>query len=111
MRSLLTTRLVAVQLPTPICVAGSDQLRKMPNKSLDDVAPEEYRLRVGEREWSILHTGALISVADEQAFLSEPKESRLPYGVALWPASIALAHELAVRANQLCGVRLLELGA
>jgi predicted nicotinamide N-methyase len=83
----------------------------MPNKSLDEIALEDYRLRVGEREWSVLHTGALISFVDEQQFLSEPKDSRLPYGLALWPASIALAHELAGRGDALRGARVLELGA
>jgi len=83
----------------------------MPNKSLAEIELEEYRLHVGEREWSVLHSGALISFGDEQAFLSEPRETRLPYGLALWPASIALAHDLAGRALELRGARLLELGA
>lgn len=83
----------------------------MPNKSLAEIELEEYRLRVGHREWRILHTGALISFGDEQEFLSEPKDSRHPYGLALWPASIALAHDLAHRAHALRGAGVLELGA
>ncbi len=52
----------------------------------------------------------MLSRADEQRFLSEPKE-RLPYGVVLWPAAIVLAHEVARRAEEFRGRRVLELGA
>jgi predicted nicotinamide N-methyase len=75
-----------------------------------DFALEDYRLRVGGREWSILHTNTLITWVDEQTFLGEYRD-RLPYGVALWPSSIALAHELAERGAELRGKRVLELGA
>ncbi|HTE21142.1 MAG TPA: methyltransferase domain-containing protein, partial [Armatimonadota bacterium] len=34
-----------------------------------------------------------------------------PYGVALWPSAIALAHELAARGDAFAGKRVLELGA
>ena len=37
--------------------------------------------------------------------------NRVPYGVALWPAAIALAHDVAARAEGISGRRLLELGA
>jgi predicted nicotinamide N-methyase len=70
----------------------------------------DYRFGSGGREWSILHVGAMLTTEDEQRFLRELRE-RLPYGVALWPASIALAHDLAGRAEALRGGRLLELGA
>ncbi|HEV2800478.1 MAG TPA: 50S ribosomal protein L11 methyltransferase [Pyrinomonadaceae bacterium] len=70
----------------------------------------EYRLGLAGREWSILHVGSVLTRADENHFLGELK-GRLPYGVALWPASIALAHELALRAEDLRGRRVLELGA
>jgi predicted nicotinamide N-methyase len=70
----------------------------------------EYRLRVGSREWSILHTDALITWVDEQVFLGEQRD-RIPYGAALWPSSIALAHEIAERADEVRGKRILELGA
>jgi predicted nicotinamide N-methyase len=102
---------MAVQLPTRSPALRSNLICGVPNNSVADIGLEEYRLRVGEREWSVLHTGALISFGDEQQFLSEPKDSRLPYGLALWPASIALAHDLAERAGELRGARLLELGA
>jgi predicted nicotinamide N-methyase len=71
---------------------------------------QEYHLRLAGREWTILHTGALLSLADESRFLAEQKD-RVPYGVALWPSSIALAHDVISRAEQLRGTRVLELGA
>lgn len=70
----------------------------------------EYRLGLGGREWSILHVGSVLSREDENRFLGELK-GRLPYGVALWPAAIALAHDIASRENVLTGARVLELGA
>jgi predicted nicotinamide N-methyase len=75
-----------------------------------DVPLHEYRLRLGGREWAILHTGVVLTHEDEQHFLTELR-TRLPYGVALWPASIALAHELIERAGEIRGRRVLELGA
>lgn len=66
----------------------------------------EYKLHA----WSFLHTGAVVTVAQEAEFLSRENE-RLPYGVMLWPSSIALAHDLLARAEQLRGKRVLELGA
>lgn len=70
----------------------------------------EYRLGLAGREWTVLHTGAVLSFADEQHFLREMRE-QLPYGVALWPAAIALAHDVASRPEQFRGRTLLELGA
>lgn len=69
----------------------------------------EYRLRLAGREWTVLHTGAVLSPDDEQQYLRELKG--LPYGVALWPSAIALAHEVAAHAGALRGTRVLELGA
>jgi methyltransferase-like protein 23 len=69
---------------------------------------EEYRLALGGRAWTILHTGAILSQDDENRFLLG-EQPRLPYGMVLWPSAIALAHDLAARS--LSGVRLLELGA
>jgi predicted nicotinamide N-methyase len=71
---------------------------------------QEYRLRAAGREWSILHTEAVLTSEDEARFLREQRE-RLPYGVVLWPAAIALAHEVASRADDFAGRRVLELGA
>lgn len=75
-----------------------------------EFALQEYRLGLAGRVWTLLHTGAMLTYADEQHFFRELRD-RLPYGVALWPASIALAHELASRAGELPGTRVLELGA
>ncbi len=75
-----------------------------------DFPLHEYRLGLGGRTWSILHTDSVLSSTDEQAFLRERKE-RLPYGVVLWPAAIALAHEVEARAEEMRGARVLELGA
>lgn len=75
-----------------------------------EIALHEYRLRLGGREWTILHTGGVLSFADEQRFLGDRRE-RFPYGVVLWPAAIALAHDVAARAGALRGRRVLELGA
>lgn len=58
----------------------------------------------------MLHTGAVLSWVDEQHYLSEDR-ARLPYGAALWPAGIALAHEVAADPGAWAGRRVLELGA
>lgn len=73
-----------------------------------DLPLEEYRLALAGHDWSILHTGAIISAADEERFLRQDTR-RLPYGIALWPAAIALAYALAERPLQ--GLSVLELGA
>ena len=70
----------------------------------------EYHLRMDGRAWTILHTGAVLTHADESHFFRELVD-RLPYGVALWPAAIALAHEIATRAPEFAGKRVLELGS
>lgn len=83
-----------------------------PPQTLSTTAGElplaEYRLALGKQTWSILHTGAILSQEDEDRFLGGD-QPRLPYGIALWPAAIALAHELAARS--LRGLSVLELGA
>ena len=78
--------------------------------STGDVPLEEYSASLAGRVYRILHTGAVLTFTDEQILLSE-RETRLPYGIALWPASIALAHEIASRTDELRGRRVLELGA
>lgn len=75
-----------------------------------DLPLAEYRLRLGGHEWSILHTHAIIGMMEEQRFLSEDR-AKVPYGVALWASSIALAHDLVARGDALRGRRVLELGA
>lgn len=78
--------------------------------STGDFPLHEYRLRLAGREWSILHTKAILTPLDEVEFFREAKYL-LPYGVALWPASIALGHEIAARAEEFAGTRLIELGS
>ena len=75
-----------------------------------DFPLHEYRLRFGGREWTILHLGAAISYDDETHFLLGLFE-QMPYGVGLWPAAIALAHDVAMRADGISGRRVLELGS
>lgn len=75
-----------------------------------DLPLEEYHLRLEGHAWRILHTGAILSRADEERFLGPQNEKpRVPYGIVLWPAAIALAHEIASR--PFAGKRVLELGA
>lgn len=76
--------------------------------TVGDLPLYEYCLSLGGRTWTILHTGAVLSHEDEDRFL-RGEQARLPYGLALWPAAIALAHEIATRPLE--GVRMLELGA
>jgi methyltransferase-like protein 23 len=75
-----------------------------------DFPLHEYHLPLAGREWIILHTGVILTSADETRFFDSLLH-RLPYGVALWPASIALACELALRGVALAGKTVLELGA
>lgn len=70
----------------------------------------EYRLALGAHSWSFLHTGAVVTMDQEQEYLANER-GRMPYGAKLWPASIALAHDLVARGAQLRGRRVLELGA
>lgn len=78
--------------------------------SAGDLPLHEYRLRLAGREWAILHVGSVLTREEENDFLCDFK-GRLPYGVALWPSAIALAHDIASRAEDLRGARVLELGA
>jgi methyltransferase-like protein 23 len=78
--------------------------------STGDFPLHDYRLRLAGREWTVLHTGAVLTYEDEAHFFAELMEL-LPYGVALWPAAIALAHDVASRADAFAGARVLELGA
>ena len=90
-------------------MSASKDEQSMLQTSAGEFPLNEYRLRLGGREWSILHVGSVLSREDENRFLGELK-GRLPYGVALWPAAIALAHDLASREHGLRGARVLELG-
>ena len=77
--------------------------------SIGELPLDEVELSVGDRVWSILHTGALIDREQEVGFLRTETQTRQPYGIALWPSAIALAHALAIR--EVRGKRILELGA
>ena len=74
-----------------------------------DLQLEDVELAVGDRTWTIGHTNAVISRDAEQEFLRSDDARRQPYGIVLWPAAIALAHEVASR--ELAGATVLELGA
>ena len=78
--------------------------------TIGDIPLHEYRATFGGHVYTILHTGAVLTFLDEQLLLNE-RETKLPYGVALWPSAIALAHEIAARGNQARGLHVLELGA
>jgi predicted nicotinamide N-methyase len=70
----------------------------------------ECRVGIGGREWTIAYSSAVVSHAEESRYLAE-KSDWMPYGMALWPAALALAHEIAVRSVEFRGNRVLELGA
>lgn len=70
----------------------------------------ECKLAVGGREWTVLHAAAILDRATEDHFVTDP-DNLIPYGAALWPASIALAHEIATRASEFRDRTVLELGA
>ena len=74
-----------------------------------DLPLAAVELIVGGRTWSLLHSDAVLTHEEEQAFLLGETATKRPYGVVLWPAAIAMAHELASRA--LSGKTVLELGA
>ena len=69
----------------------------------------EFTLRVGGRDLTVLHRKALVTWLDEQIYLSSDETRQ--YGTVLWPASIALALEIAERAADFRGTAVLELGA
>jgi predicted nicotinamide N-methyase len=75
-----------------------------------DLPLHECRLAAAGKEWTIMHVAALLSLADEYLFLRDLKD-HLPYGLALWPAAIALAYEIASRAHEFQTTSALELGA
>ncbi|HEX8638471.1 MAG TPA: methyltransferase domain-containing protein [Pyrinomonadaceae bacterium] len=78
--------------------------------STGDFPLNEYCLRTNGREWKILHVSNVLSHQEESKFLLELSDL-LPYGVTLWTAAIALAHDVASRRDDFRGTRVLELGA
>lgn len=75
-----------------------------------DLPLQECRLTAAGQEWTIQHAGLILTHTDESRFLRELKD-QLPYGLALWPAAIALAYEIAARADEFQTTSALELGA
>lgn len=69
---------------------------------------EPVALTLAGREWTILCARLIFSKEDELHYFHVV---RLPYGVALWSGSLALADEMAERAEELRGKSVLELGA
>lgn len=79
--------------------------------SIGDFPLNEYRLTADGVECGVLHVNAVLTAAEEAEYLLSPVD-RPPYGVALWAASIALAHEIASRPTEFrSGATVLELGA
>lgn len=89
---------------------STDNERRLLHTPAGEFPLHEYRLGLAGRTWTLLHTGAVLSYADESQFLRDLRD-RLPYGVVLWPAAIALAHDVASRPEAFQGKRVLELGA
>jgi predicted nicotinamide N-methyase len=102
--------LLAVQ--TDMCALIHTPARGQPQAHVgsDDRPLQLCRIRVGGREWSLLHTDAVLSHTEEQQYLREGRAG-LPYGVVLWPSAIALAHEIVSRGESFRGTSVLELGA
>src|SRR5690625_245346 len=75
-----------------------------------EVPLQECHLNATGTDWTSLHSGAVLTQTDEYRFYHEPREIH-PFGLALWPSAIALAHEVAMRANAFERTRVLELGA
>jgi len=88
--------------------APADDPGHVLSTTVGELPLEEYHLSLQGHAWKILHIGGILSRDDEQQFLGG-EQPKLPYGIVLWPAAIALAHEVAARA--LSGARVLELGA
>lgn len=77
-------------------------------------APHEYHLTLADgRALTVRHAGMILTRDDEAAYLRAVREKHaVPYGLALWPAAIALAGELDARGgSDLAGLRVLELGS
>lgn len=90
-------------------IGPDDQNRRL-RAATGEFPLHEYHLREAGHAWTILHTGAMLTHEDEAHFFREWVD-HLPYGVALWPSSIALAHEVIARAPEFAGKCVLELGS
>jgi predicted nicotinamide N-methyase len=74
-----------------------------------DLQLDEVELSIASKTWNVLHAGAVISHEQELEFLLGESKTTKPYGAVLWPSSLALAHEVAMRGVR--GKKILELGA
>ena len=75
-----------------------------------DFRLQDYVLRHEGSEWTVWHVGAVLTWDDEQKVIRQ-ETNRLPYGVALWPSALALAHDVASRGRLWSGSSVLEIGA
>jgi predicted nicotinamide N-methyase len=78
--------------------------------TVGDFPLDECRFQLPDRELLILYVAAMLTHSDESHFLLETTDP-LPYGVALWSSTIALAHDIAARTTDFKGKCILELGA
>ena len=78
--------------------------------TVGDFPLEECRLQLPDRELLILHVAAMLSYSDESRYIIEMADP-LPYGIALWSATIALGQDIILRAVEFKGKHVLELGA
>ena len=88
----------------------ADAPKQVLQTTVGDVSLGECRFAVGGRELTVGYAAAFVSAADEVQFLTDGAR-KLPYGVTLWPSSIALAHEIATRTSEFAGRTVLEIGA
>ena len=95
---------------SPFQMTGKKSSERVLRTSIGDFPLNEYRLVTDGLECGVLHVNAVLSGAEEAEYLLSPVD-RPPYGVALWAASIALAHEVAARPGEFRGANVLELGA
>jgi predicted nicotinamide N-methyase len=91
-------------------MTGSASEPPMLRTTAGDFPLAECRLSVGGRTWAVRHVAAVLTRGEEDRYVSDPANP-LPYGAALWPSAIALAHEVATRAAEFRGKTVLELGA
>jgi predicted nicotinamide N-methyase len=89
---------------------SSNDNQRLLQTTAGDFPLEECRLQLPDRELSILHVAAMLTHSDESHFMLE-MTNPLPYGIALWSATIALAQDIILRAGDFSGKQVLELGA
>ncbi|TCJ18341.1 methyltransferase domain-containing protein [Rubrobacter taiwanensis] len=68
---------------------------------------KETTLRIGDREYRLMHPAAPYALIDEEEFA---RDERLPYWAELWPSAVALARQLEELGPCLSGRRVIELG-